>query len=203
MDDPSKKRRRLRIGPWLTVAVVCAVVVATVWIGATVRGYARRHHVRQEIEARGAVVSTEPAGRGGLGRLLPEAWTEEAVCVYWGVETVSDEDLALLEELRSVRLLDLEGAAITDEGLAHMSHLRELRQLMLNRTPVSDAGMEHLAGLSELRGLSLDHTRVGDAGLEHLAGLTKLRELYLRGTKVTDTGVQQLRVALPSAEITR
>ena len=82
-------------------------------------------------------------------------------------------------ELASIRLYETK---ITDDVLAYLQGLVSLKWLGLGETKITDAGLVHLKGLRNLQYLDLNHTKVTDAGLAHLKGLTNLTKLDLRRT---------------------
>jgi hypothetical protein len=106
---------------------------------------------------------------------------------------ITDGDLARLDGLKSLRILNLYGTKITDAGLQSLSGLNSLQTLYLNDTGVTDAGLQYLQNLKSLNELGLNQTKVTDEGLAYLRGLTGLRSLSLSGTKVTDRGLEQLK----------
>ena len=139
---------------------------------------------------------------------------------------VTDAGLMALQEMASLRQLEIVGTKTTDGGLAHLKKLTDLQILNLANNPkltaaglvhlkgmsglqqtkfgnteVSDEGLVHLKGLLGLRVLDLQQTRVTDAGLENLAGLRSLAKLNLTGTAVTVEGVAKLKAALPNCNI--
>jgi hypothetical protein len=140
---------------------------------------------------------------------------------------VTDSDLALLEDLTSLRSLNLYGTRITDSGLAHLSNLKGLATLQLNSTAIADAGLaslqnlkglgelglygthitdnglQYLKGMSNLHKLVLGGSAITDLGLKHLQGLRNLRELVLSKTSVTPEGVAQLQRAVPQLQVVR
>jgi len=145
--------------------------------------------------------------------------------LFFGNTQVPDAGLRPLQEMSSLRELDISGPMRTDAGLEHLTKLTDLEQLSvvdakltgaglvhlkgmtrlrhldLDNTTVPDEGLVHLKGLLGLRILVLNKTRVTDAGLEHLAGLKNLAELKLNGTAVTGKGVAKLKAALPKCNI--
>jgi Leucine-rich repeat (LRR) protein len=106
---------------------------------------------------------------------------------------ISDDELALVEGVTTLRTLNLYGTKISDAGLAHIAGLVSLRTLYLNDTAISDQGLAYLQRLTGLQELGLNHTRITDAGLAYLRGLTSLQKLSLAGTRITDQGVPNLQ----------
>ena len=122
----------------------------------------------------------------------------EAVSVirtFGGSSEVDDK-----RELASIRLYETK---ITDDVLAYLQGLVSLKWLGLGETKITDAGLVHLKGLRNLQYLDLNHTKVTDAGLPHLKGLTNLEVIDFSSTKVTRDGVKKLQQALPKCKIYR
>ncbi len=114
--------------------------------------------------------------------------------------SLTDDQLAVLKDLKKVIHLHLGNTNITDKGLAQISGLTTLTELHLEKTKITDAGLKSLARLSELSYLNLYGTGITDAGLVNLKGLAKLKHLYLWQTKVTPAGVNDLRKAIPGLD---
>lgn len=106
---------------------------------------------------------------------------------------LSDDLLAELPAMISVRELSLEGAQITDAGLVHIAEMPGLESLNLKATLVTDAGMVLLSDMPSLNTLSLDFTDIGDTGLANLRYLSTLEVLSINNTKVTDAGLAHLK----------
>ena len=105
---------------------------------------------------------------------------------------VRDDQLAHLQGMQSLQVLDLSRTPVTDAGLVHLQSLEALDTLMLWDTAVTDAGVALLARLESLRVLGLGNTLVSDAGLAHLSQLARLRVLQLHGTAVSGEGLVHL-----------
>lgn len=120
-----------------------------------------------------------------------------------GGPKMTDAGLEYLKQLTDLEELKLPFSKLTGDGLVHLKGMTRLQFLRLDNTQLTDAGLVHLKGLFGLREIYLPHTRVTDAGLEHLAGLKNLAHLDLRGTAVTDKGLAKLRAALSKCNITR
>jgi hypothetical protein len=114
---------------------------------------------------------------------------------------ITDAGLVYLKRLTDLEFLNCAGTKLTGAGLVHIEGMTRLRILHLDDTEVTDEGMVHFKGLHDLRELFLNQTRVTDAGLEHMAGLKNLALLNLTGTAVTNKGVAKLKAALPKCNI--
>ncbi len=126
-----------------------------------------------------------------------------------GGPKMTDAGLEHLEKLTDLEVLCLytnnryASGKLTGAGLVHLKGMTRLQVLRLDNTELTDEGLVHLKGLLSLRDLNLEHTRVTDAGLEHLVGLKNLGQLNLGGTAVTEQGVAKLKAALPHCNISR
>jgi hypothetical protein len=141
--------------------------------------------------------------------------------VYLDDCAVSDEDLPLLvEAIKNLRILALDGCPISDDGLVHLGHLGTVTALSLARTKIEGSQLRHLGSLSgvmalELSGcplkdpdlqslaplytgtapgmkLLLGKTPIGDADLANISAFTNLTHLSLNETKVSDAGLRHL-----------
>jgi hypothetical protein len=140
---------------------------------------------------------------GGLVLEVAQNDPSLEVSYHLSRDKLTDEHLAVLEQLKSVVSLNLRGKEVTNAQLAHLEKLKSLKKLHLEKTKITDAGLAHLKGLTELEYLNLYGTPVTDKGLEQLTGLKKLKKLYLWQTKVTDAGAAKLQKALPGVQINR
>jgi curved DNA-binding protein CbpA len=114
----------------------------------------------------------------------------------WGLHCerspVDDGQLANLQGMRGMQLLDLTGTKVTDAGMVHLQSLEKLESLSLWDTAVGDAGMPLVGRLTELRHLGLGNTGVTDAGMAPLSALVEMRVLQLWGSKVHGPGLAHL-----------
>jgi hypothetical protein len=89
----------------------------------------------------------------------------------------------------------------TDDDLAVLCELRGLKSLVLFGTRVTDAGLRTIAGLPQAEFLALLGDTFPDDGLRNLEGMRGLREIRLGCPNVTAAGVERLRKALPDCYI--
>ena len=115
---------------------------------------------------------------------------------------VSDAGLMPLQEMSSLRVLEIFGPKMTEAGLVHLKKLTELEQLNIGDTKLTSAGLVHLKGMTRLQELNLSNTELTDEGLVHLKGLLGLRKLHLHQTRVTDVGLEHLAGLKVLAELT-
>ena len=101
----------------------------------------------------------------------------------------------------SVETLHLSHTPITDEGLAHLPHVPTLRQIKLNQTAVTDTGLAALGMAPGLKHVELDGTTVTDAGLaELLEQVPGIERIEARGTGVGGEGEEALKSEHPNCE---
>ncbi len=114
-------------------------------------------------------------------------------------EQVTDEWLACLSEVTTLRRLDISNCSIKGDGLRHLSGLTGLRELNLTLTTVADDGLQHLANLTELRMLGLASTQCTGTGFSHLKALRKLESINFHFTPLNDAGLRAI-AQLPIAD---
>lgn len=78
----------------------------------------------------------------------------------------------------SIISVSLEGTSVTDDDLAILENLPGLQKVNLCYTNISDAGLRHLEGLTELRVVRLKQTRVTEDGLQRLRRALPKVNLY-------------------------
>jgi beta-lactamase regulating signal transducer with metallopeptidase domain len=137
---------------------------------------------------------------------------------------ITDDGMAHLGTITTLKNLSLANAAITDKGLSQLKPLTSLESLVLHNAPqaqVSDAGLASLAGCSKLRklvvtnakiegrglapfttltSLSLENNPVDDAGVETLVRNKQLTDLNLSGTRITDNAFSVIAKNLPDLQ---
>ncbi len=114
---------------------------------------------------------------------------------------LTDATAASVARLRSLRTLDLTGAALTDAGLRQLASLHRLKRLSIFETHVTDAGVAYLCVLP-LEDLNLgDNRGVSDACVSRLSQMISLTQLDLTSTSITVEGLKRLRMALPQCRI--
>src|ERR1044071_5715101 len=78
-----------------------------------------------------------------------------------GSQQLTDDGIAHLARLRSLKHLDVSGTAITDRGLLALRDLPAIETISLAGTEVTDEGIQALAHWSELRVVNVSWTRTG------------------------------------------
>jgi Leucine-rich repeat (LRR) protein len=112
---------------------------------------------------------------------------------------ISIKGFRLLYDLKALEHLSL-SKQLTDEGLAEISQLKSLKGLCIRESHLTNAGLAHLASLTSLEELALGQGRMTNAGLSHLAKLPSLQCLMLAGKNFTDDGMVHLK-DIPSLRI--
>ena len=88
----------------------------------------------------------------------------------------TDEDLATLEVVDSVRSLNLAGTGVTDEGLAVLTHAIKLETIDLSGTAITDEGIMRLKEIPHLRSLHYHHGNISRAALLDVMKFLSARE---------------------------
>ena len=109
---------------------------------------------------------------------------------------VTDKGLGLLEGLQRLKSIKLSGKSgqtkVTDQGVASLAKISSLKVIALDFLPVTDQGLSALAPLVGMKELYLAGTDLSDDSVQtvkQFSGLTKLR---LAATGLTSSGLKQL-----------
>ena len=115
---------------------------------------------------------------------------------------ITDDALAQVGKIKTLKVLFLQGVEITNEGFGHLSGLTNLRRLRLTRnTGIDGAALASLSDLAFLEDLDFGLTLIDDQGVDHLVAMRSLKYLDLRATHVSQGGYQRLRRGLPNSKI--
>jgi hypothetical protein len=109
--------------------------------------------------------------------------------------------LTLLPAFPGLTRVDLPGESVSDAELELICQCKSLRSLFLGHSNVTDDGLKHLVQLSRLESLYLNDTETTDSGVESITALPNLAHLGLSGTQVTDGGVQRLAKSTTSHQL--
>lgn len=101
-----------------------------------------------------------------------------------GKEVDLEAALPLVPKLTKLESLILSGTKVTDDQLKIVGQLRSLGDLQLSDTSISDAGITHLTGLSNLTSIYVSRTKVTSASMPEFGKLSKLSTLG-----IDDTGI--------------
>lgn len=184
-------RRKPRKQNWLTGLIILLILSAmyTAWLS-----YYR--HIESQVNVlkkQGNTFRKETMGPAWFRRFADKLnLPVPKRIVQFDSTTATDDDLAILANEHSLRVLFLKGTPVTDAGLAHIKKLPNLWQVFITDMQITDAGVQHLGQLPQLRALWLRGTKVTDAGLVHLKGLKNLSNLGLADTCITDDGLATL-----------
>jgi len=159
----------------------------------------------QRIEARGGFVVRDRDGSIAEVSLARTWATDEDLAYVARIPTlkrldlsftlVTDKGIKELEQLRQLEELNLETAeALTDASMNYVKNIPTLRKLNVRGVDITDVGMPAIAEMTALRSLDLSHTMLEDVGLEHLPALSDLEELYLGGDMITGINLNFLKL---------
>lgn len=133
----------------------------------------------------------DAASLSALAKLI---YLEELALTGSGLD---DEQLAFLNPLTALRILDLSRNRLQGPGLASITGMTRLEELWLfNCTAFGDEGMPYLAALPSLQVLNLQGTLVTDQGIKHLYEMPFLTDVYLSDDHVTKQVQARLKTFL-------
>jgi Leucine-rich repeat (LRR) protein len=115
------------------------------------------------------------------------------VAVEYRGASATDDFLACLSKLSSIKELRLQDAEMTDSKLRHLAALTDLRLLDLSGTAITAAGLAHLKGLTRLEWLSLSDCKLDAAMFAAIKQFDRLEDLYLDGSEVDGGAIGQLK----------
>lgn len=114
------------------------------------------------------------------------------------------KDLGRLTRLEMLTLDNTSGKSkggVTDETLGIIDRLRHLTSLNLEGHPITDAGLAHVRWPAGLVDLNLSGTKISDAGLASLKQITSLNRLVVMDCGVTAAGISDFKRATPHCEV--
>ena len=133
----------------------------------------------QWIESQGGQIVRDPTG----------AIVEVSLARTWA----TDNDIARVAEIKTLKRLDLSFTYVTDRGIERLQQLQQLEELTLDTAEfITDASMSYLRANRRLRKLVLRGTDITDVGLPYIAALTALKSLDLSYTMLGDVGIESL-----------
>lgn len=91
----------------------------------------------------------------------------------------------------SFKLLHIRNARVTDRSFHVLEVLRSLENLELDGTLITDEALEYVGDLSKLTTLDLEHSKVTSKGLKQLIELRDLRSLAVAGTGADTTHLEE------------
>jgi internalin A len=110
---------------------------------------------------------------------------------FFSTSKVTDEDMKLLSNLKSLSWLRLDGGKVTGKGLAELKDLKHFETLYwMGRG--SAQNLESLIELTNLRELGI-YRETTDADLNIIKQMTNLKTLSVHGPKITDAGLREVK----------
>jgi hypothetical protein len=116
----------------------------------------------------------------------------------------TDSDIALLKELKNLRVLMIEDAAITDRGLEELSgqHHPLLSKIQVRSPLITPRGISYLASIPSLDHLWLSNMAVSAADVQPFAALQQLGSLsFWKNPAITDETAFKLQLLLPRTRV--
>jgi tetratricopeptide (TPR) repeat protein len=115
----------------------------------------------------------------------------------------NDRDIALLEGVPSLEIIDLTFTQIGEPTIKKLGTMKQLKLIVLDQTKVTDDLLANLADLPNLEVISVKATTISGKGLEYLQKLPKLSMILINGTRVTSSEIKQLELTMPKAKLVR
>ncbi|MBN2183388.1 MAG: hypothetical protein JW715_15870 [Sedimentisphaerales bacterium] len=124
----------------------------------------------------------------------------ETLCLN-GMNNITDDGLALLTKMHSLKKLEIGSSQVTDKGLLYLSRIATLERLDLpqQQKGITDVGVSSLAKLPNLKELHINRTHKSnpamnteyytDKSLEALAECKTLEVLGIGSIGITDAGL--------------
>lgn len=127
----------------------------------------------------------------------------EILCLH-GMKNITDEGIACLVKMPSLRRLNIASSQVTDRGLEYLSQIKTLECLELpqDQKGITDRGLEYLSCLPNLKHLSISRFHFNDPkmnkeyytdkGMEYLSRCSKLEELRIGSIGITNVGMEHI-----------
>lgn len=126
----------------------------------------------------------------------------------WDLEYLSlpqldptDEQLAVLSQVRGLESLKLTSPKLTETGLAHLASCPSIRALQIDGIEVNEAGMASLGKMTWLHTLLLFRVRTTDEALVHLHGLRNVGWASFQDVTVSEQALLKLGRAWSQCEL--
>ncbi len=181
------------------VAAVPPVVRPPLGSPATGTSFAKmppRDVVEKLLAAGAAVWVSDKAGRRTEIKTLPQLTADKFEIVRVDFtrlaadgETLTTEDLAIVEALGDVVELALRGPAVTDAVMEKLRPFRNLSQLTIDGARITSASYPILPTLSALRELQLRGVGTGDEAMKIIGQCRRLQRLSLANLPFGDEGL--------------
>jgi hypothetical protein len=151
MIDAPKRRHWLRYSLITLLVLLVAASIAIRWVAHRLDTSARQNEVMEAIVNAGGRVRLdfqidESGNRVGKAQLHGSAWFRSLTDDNLGgnaveAEVKTNDALADIAVLPTLRILDLSSSGITDACLPHLAHLSQLESLHLHKTRLTEQGI--------------------------------------------------------------
>jgi hypothetical protein len=182
-----------RWGRRLVQSLAILLLALAVIAGSFYRGYQREQKILATLHRHRVTKETS---------VIPAEWNtrlkEAGIPIFSRVgeldmwNSVSDEDLRQLAQLRSIRRLYLRGDGMTGDGIKHLAALPKLESLLVGGSGLLDGGLCELKDMPHLR-LGLEFTRLPDAAFDQLTSMHHLFSLSLQLTTISQARLDELK----------
>jgi len=111
---------------------------------------------------------------------------------WWQDPNITDENLAVLAQIKNLRGLNTISDRLTDLGMRHLRRCKNLRQLDIGARKLTNLSLRYIGSCKNLRYLSIGGRGISSKGLRYLRGLSELRELDITGFGMSDEGLKNI-----------
>ena len=180
LEQPPKPHRWLRFS--LRTLLLFTAVVAC-WVGWVVNSVERQRKAVAAIEnLKGEVIYTRTASDGyGFTKFLASLIGRDYV--------------------DSVRVVTIHHPKVTNDDLAVLTELPSVKSVFLDNLAITNCGLRHLRNLEQLRSVSLTNLKVTNEGLQNLLHVRNLQTLYVYRCAVTADGISKFHEQRPNVFI--
>lgn len=115
---------------------------------------------------------------------------------------VSSKGLRVISGLPALQRVGLTGESIDDEAMRVLGEIRGLQVLNVEGTRVTSRGVKSLTGCEQLEYVDFNRTLVDDNAIDWMIEKKSLRTVHLQGARVSKIGIARLRTARPDLVVT-
>lgn len=118
---------------------------------------------------------------------------------YFDASDLSDRDINLVPE--DTVCLSLENEDVTDQGIANLPELASLRCIDLDSTEITDKAMKIICRTSSLEEVWIEGTGITDVGFKILALLPELKFVSFWDSRISEDAIRYVKDFLPGLKL--
>jgi len=177
-------------------------VLMSFQVGAAVAKKTLAADIPEEEVDKGDAAAIEKLKKAGVV-VIPVLSNSNYLSASFVTAKSDPETLKLLEPLKKQLIwLNLANTSITDQSMADVAKLQSLRKINLSHTAITDKALSLLKSLPKLQVLNLVGTKVTATGMiTQLKGLKDLQYLYLYQTDVEEKDQAKLKTSFSKLKL--